>query len=221
MFWPVLFTYYTVYIFQYNQGQSLMYSMSKHLIYSEMRRGKYFLKDPPFNSQSWLCYSFSVCWKCLRWDEEVAAVPFSQNQGQTGYRGKAEVWCPGLPGTWAALSALSLLSVSADVLRVHIIVCQVQCPGSPGGADVTRTGILPQIPGDISRMALWRFPHAPMPVANWETIQPLKFSLKKNSEVVANMKEMPAQGLFEAFQEKHFDNSYMAISNPASPTLSR
>lgn len=110
--------------------------------------------------------------------------------------------CPGLPGTWAALSSLS---VSADVLRVHIIVCQVQCPGSPGcGADATRTGILPQIPGDISGMALWKFPHAPMPVASWETIQPLKFSLKKISEVVANMKEMPVQGLFEAFHEKTF-----------------
>lgn len=44
MFWPVPFTYYTVYIFKYNQGQSRMSSMSKHLVYSEMRRGKYFLK---------------------------------------------------------------------------------------------------------------------------------------------------------------------------------
>lgn len=44
MLWPVPFNCFTVYIFQYNQGQNRTYPMSKCLFYSEMRRGKSFLK---------------------------------------------------------------------------------------------------------------------------------------------------------------------------------
>lgn len=35
------------------------------------------------------------------------------------------------------------------------------------------------------------------------------------------MKEMPVQGLFEAFSGKHLGNSHMAMSNSASPTPGR
>lgn len=97
-----------------------------------------------------------------------------------------------------------------------------QCPGSPVcGADVTRTGILPQIHGNLPGMGPWRSPRAAVPVASWERIQPLKTSLKNFSKVVANMKEMPMQGLFEAFSAKHLDNSWMTMSNSASPTPCR
>lgn len=138
--------------------------------------------------------------------------PKSSVPGTDSYRGRAEVWvrivitfCP----SWCAEGECCVSGAG-------------RCPGSPVcGADVTRTGILPQIHGHLSGMGPWRSPHAPMAVASWERIQPLKISLKNFSEVVANMKEMPVQGLFEAFSGKHLDNFYMAMSNSASPTPSR
>lgn len=200
-----------------------------------MRRGKSFFKDPPFNSQSQLCYYFSICWKCLRWDQGSAAVhrdswprrdgsQWDRRRVRREGRGVERV-AQGYLAAWLQSQEFSPISHSADVLRVsvsHARRSAVSRGCAVCGADVTGTDMsAPSSRGPLGDGALEVVlcSHANSKVRE-------EYNLLKNlserlfAEVAATRKEMLVQGLFVAFSGKYLDNSFMAMSNSVSPLCS-
>lgn len=165
-----------------------------------------------------------VCCCALRVLTSQRRVSLGQAEGTEGGP-RCGASCAGLLGSSVAKSGVFTNFPLCWCTEGERVTCQVQC-GVQGcavcGADVTRT--------DMSAPSSWGpLGDGPLEVvscshANSKVRE--EYNLLKNlserllAEVVATRKEMLVQGLFVAFSGKYLDNSFMAMSNSASPLCS-